>query len=84
MTRKSIVVGYDGTHTSREALIWALHSAEQRGLRRHRRARADPAVGRPGRATASPAVAQPENFEPFAEALLREAGGAGRRDACRP
>lgn len=72
MTRKSIVVGYDGTHTSREALTWALHSAQQRGLLVTVVHVLTPAsavlVGYP-----SPALAQPENFEPFAEALLQEA-----------
>ena len=70
--RKPVVVGYDGTHTSREALVWALTSAEQRGL--------DvtvvhvltvPTAVAPGYGMT--AVSDPADFRPFADGLLREA-----------
>ncbi len=72
MTRKSIVVGYDGSHTSVEALRWALNNAEQRGvdvLVVH--VLAVPAAVMPGYgAVTEPA---PETYTTFARQLLHEA-----------
>ncbi len=69
---KSIVVGYDGSETSRQALSWALRSAEMRGL--------DvtivhvltvPSTVMPGYgAVAEPS---PETYTTFAEQVLAEA-----------
>ncbi len=72
MTRKPIVVGYDGSQTSRSALSWAVTSAQQRGLDVMAvHVLTVPSAIMPGYGAIS--EPDPETFKRFAEQVLREA-----------
>ena len=78
--RKNVVVGYDGSPTSRVALIWALQSAEQRGLDAEvvHVLTVPTAVSAGYGMTAASDVA---DLRPYAESVLREAAELAARTA---